>query len=81
TADSPGRLERLRQLVREAYGELTVEVLQAILADHQGDPGGICRHGAGGSHSVAGYIAQPAAGLFHVRRGHGCTGSWTTYEV
>ncbi|MFH1571122.1 MAG: C45 family peptidase, partial [Gemmatimonadota bacterium] len=47
TADSPGRLERLRQLVREAYGELTVEVLQAILADHQGDPGGICRHGAG----------------------------------
>lgn len=81
TADSPGRLERLRELVAQVYGEITVEALQAIMADHAGDPGAICRHGAGGTHSIAGYIAEPAAGRFHVRRGHGCTGTWTAYEV
>jgi len=80
-SDSPGRLERLTELVKRAWGEITVETLQAILADHTGDPGAICRHGAGGTHSIAGYIAEPAAGRFHVRRGHGCTGTWTSYEV
>jgi isopenicillin-N N-acyltransferase-like protein len=78
---SPERLRRLEELVAEAYGEITVEVLQALMADHVGDPGAICRHGAGGTHSIAGYIAEPAAGRFHVRRGHGCTGTWTAYEV
>jgi hypothetical protein len=55
--------------------------LKTILADHAGDPSGICRHGATGWHSISGYIAEPAKGLFHVRRGHGCLGTWQTYEV
>ena len=79
--DSCPRLERIRHLVRESWGRITADTMKVILADHDGDPGGICRHGEGGSHSVTGYIAEPAAGLFHVRRGHGCTGTWTAYEV
>jgi len=79
--DSVRRLERLRTLVEARWGELDVDAVKQILADHDGDPGGICRHGEGGSHSVCGYIAEPAAGLFHVRRGHGCLGTWTAYEV
>jgi len=79
--DSIRRLERLRILVKERWGELDVDALKQILADHDGDPGGICRHGEGNSHSICGYIAEPAAGLFHVRRGHGCLGTWTAYEV
>jgi len=78
---APARLERLQDLVREAWGDITVEAMKGVLADHEGDPGGICRHGTGGSHSVAGYIAEPAAQVFHVRRGHGCTGSWRAYQV
>ena len=70
-----------RHLVRESWGRITAETMKVVLADHEGDPGGICRHGESGSHSVTGYIAEPAAGLFHVRRGHGCTGTWTAYEV
>ena len=80
-ADSAPRLARLRALVEQHWGRLSVEVMKGILADHEGDPGGICRHGAGGSHSICGYIAEPAKGLFHVRRGHGCLGTWKAYEV
>ena len=80
-ADSRQRLERLTALVRQQWGTLSVEKLKAVLADHLGDPGAICRHGAQNSHSIAGYIAEPEKNLFHVRRGHGCTGTWTAYEV
>lgn len=79
--DSIHRLQRLRELVEERWGEIDVDTLQQIMADHQGDPGAICRHGEGGSHSICGYIAEPARNLFHVRRGHGCLGTWTAYEV
>jgi isopenicillin-N N-acyltransferase-like protein len=79
--DSFARLTRLRVLIKEHWGRITVETLKTILADHAGDPGGICRHGAAGWHSISGYIAEPAKGLFHVRRGHGCLGTWQSYEV
>ena len=42
---------------------------------------GYCGYIAGGTHSICGYIAEPEHNLLHVRRGHGCLGTWTTYEV
>ena len=80
-ADSCPRLDRMRALVRAEWGAITVASMQRILADHAGEPAAICRHGATGMHSISGYIAQPAQRLLHVRRGHGCLGTWTTYEV
>ncbi len=80
-ADSCPRLDRIRVLVQEHWGRITVDTMKTILADHEGDPAGICRHGAEGMHSTAGYVADPAAGVLHVRRGHGCLGTWTAYEV
>jgi len=80
-ADSVPRLARMRALIEENWGQITLETMKTILADHQGDPGGICRHGQGGMHSIVGYIAEPAKGLLHIRRGHGCLGTWHTYEV
>lgn len=79
--DSCPRLERMRTLLRAHWGTITVETMQALLADHDGDPAGICRHGERGMHSISGYIAEPAKGLLHVRRGHGCLGTWRAYEV
>jgi hypothetical protein len=32
-------------------------------------------------HSIAGYIAEPARGLLHIRCGHGCLGAWQSYQV
>lgn len=69
------------RLVGEACGEISVDALKVLMADHEGDPEAICRHGAGGTYSIAGYNAAAAAGRFHVRRGHGCTVTWTAYEV
>jgi isopenicillin-N N-acyltransferase-like protein len=80
-SDSCPRLERIRTLVTEAWGKIDVDTMKDILADHQGDPGGICRHGERGLHSISGYIAEPAKGILHVRRGHGCLGTWTAYRV
>ena len=81
--DSCPRLERIRKLVRSRWGTITVGTIKEILADHENDPGGICRHGAVEMHSVSGYIAEPGKRLLHVRRGHGCLGlgAWKAYEV
>ena len=67
--------------MQEQWGRITVDVMKEILADHAGDPAGICRHGAENMHSISGYIAEPTAGVLHVRRGHGCLGSWTAYPI
>ena len=79
--DSVPRLERFRELICKSWGKITVDTMKAILADHDGNPAGICRHGAANWHSVAGYIAEPAKGLLHVRRGYGCDGTWAAYAV
>ena len=82
-SSSKPRLERMRYLIKEQWGKITLDTMKAILADHEGDPAGICRHGGGYTHphSIVGYIAEPAKGLFHVRKGHGCIGTWQVYKV
>ncbi len=80
-ADSCPRLDRLNRLIHEQWGQITVEALKTMLTDHENDPGGICRHGAAGFHTISGYIAQPAERVLHVRRGHGCLGTWQAYTV
>ncbi len=81
TPDSVPRLDRIRGLVSESFGDVTIDTMKQILADHDGDPGAICRHGARGSYSVAGYIADATERILHVRRGFGCTGTWSDYSV
>ena len=78
--DSKPREDRMQALIRECRGDITVDTMKKILADHVGHPHGICRHGCD-MHSIAGYIAEPMNGRFHVRRGHGCLGHWEAYEV
>ena len=80
-ADSCPRLDRLQTLIQQHWGRITVDILKHILADHAHDPSGICRHGDSGMHTISGYIAEPSRGVLHVRRGHGCLGSWHRYEV
>lgn len=79
--DSAPRLQRVRELVRQHWGRITVDIMKEILADHEGEPGAICRHGAVNMHSISGYIAEPSTGVLHIRRGHGCAGRWTSYRV
>ena len=79
--DSFTRYQRMMALVKAHWGEITVDTLKGFLADHEGDPAGICRHGLRGMHTTSGHIAEPQKGLLHIRRGHGCLGSWETYRV
>jgi acyl-CoA:6-aminopenicillanic acid acyl transferase len=79
--DSQPRLARVQALVRKSWGSITVDTMKEILADHDGGASAICRHGGVRMHSVAGYIAEPAKGLLHVRCGHGCDGNWKSYRV
>ena len=65
-----------------------VATMKEILADHGGDGaiaeeggGYICRHGAENMDSICGYIAEVGQRKLHVRRGHGCTGTWTEYAL
>ena len=81
TLNSADRLARMRTLIKRQWGHVTADGLKTMLADHEGDPGGICRHGFRNSYSISGYVAEPEKGLLHVRRGLGCTGAWQTYEV
>ena len=43
-ADSFPRLERMRSLIREKFGSITVDDMKAFLSDHAGHPSSICRH-------------------------------------
>jgi hypothetical protein len=79
--ESCPRLERFEALVQGVWGRITVDRLKGFLADHEGDPAAICRHGANGMQSICGYIAEPAKGLFHVRRGLGCSGTWEAHRL
>jgi isopenicillin-N N-acyltransferase-like protein len=89
--DSFPRWERIRELVQEAYGRLTVETMQRILSDHANHPTSICRHSPARSlatsatdnvgKTVASLIAEPGRGRFHVCRGNPCENGYTTYDV
>jgi isopenicillin-N N-acyltransferase-like protein len=79
--DSAPRLTRVRELVEANWGRITAGTMKRILADHNGSPAAICRHGERNMISVSGYIAEPSKGLFHIRRGPGCEQNRTAYRV
>jgi len=82
--DSFARQERMAALLRNGRGGLTVTAAKAFLADHAGHPASICRHEESdgrGMSTVAGLVAEPAAGRLHVSWGPPCEGAWTCYTL
>lgn len=88
--DSFPRLERMRRLLAERFGNLTVDDMKRFLADHDGQPTSICRHPHSGpdhpsvsarGKTVASLIAEPATGTLHVSRGNPCLGEYETYQI
>lgn len=89
-ADSFPRLERIRGLIAEGFGRLTVAEMKRILSDHSGRPVSICRHPHSGhgdtilpasGKTVAALIAEPAQGRMHVARGNPCEMPFAVYEM
>jgi isopenicillin-N N-acyltransferase-like protein len=81
--DSFERLKRLRTLIKDGYGSITVEKVKQFLSDHENPPISICRHlneQNRGSKTVASLIAEPESGRFHVCVGNPCENEFQTYE-
>jgi len=88
--DSLPRLERMRTLIQEKLGSITVADMQRILADHDGAPVSICRHPHHGygdqvlpasGCTVAAIIAEPDRGIFHVAAGNPCETSFLPFRL
>lgn len=88
--DSFPRLERMRSLIHEKFGSITVEDVKQFLSDHDGHPVGICRHPHEGygdailpasGHTAAAMIAEPASGKFHVVCGNPCENAFLPFEL
>jgi len=88
--DSFPRFTRMRELLAERFGRLTVEDLKRSLADHEGHPTSICRHPHSGpdhpsvsarGRTTASLIAEPTSGQLHVSRGNPCQSGYTTYRL
>jgi isopenicillin-N N-acyltransferase like protein len=84
-ADSLFRLQRVRRLARETPNA-DVEDWKRILADHAGDPAGICCHPDPGAHpldqwtTAVGAIFEPALRRVHLSVGNPCGGAWLTRD-
>jgi isopenicillin-N N-acyltransferase-like protein len=88
--DSFPRLQRIRQLIGDKLGTISVADMERILADHQGHPTSVCRHPHQGpdhpsvsarGRTVASLIAEPMAGRLHVSRGNPCQFAYQTYRL
>jgi hypothetical protein len=83
--DSPHRLDRLQQMMSAAPGPADgdpVAAVRTMLADHDGHPAGICRHGGSQNlHTRASVIFEPSKATMHVAYGNPCTTPYQTYAV
>ncbi len=80
-----GRQARLEALIGEARGSVDARALMRMLADHEGAPHGICRHGAPimGDEAVTAmsYIAAPKEAGAWVVKGTPCNGEYGFHSV
>jgi len=82
--DSFERLNRLRTLIKNEYGSITVESVKGFLRDHENPPISICRHlneQNPNSKTVASMITEPESGRFHVCVGNPCENEFQTYDI
>ncbi len=80
--DSAPRLTRMRHLLQEAHGRISVETIKRCLRDHAGEPAAICRHEvARPMATIASIIAEPDQGRLHVARGNPCQNEYVAYTV
>lgn len=83
--DSPARVERIRALINDHYGQITPELMMRLMSDHDKYPGSICRHAEPGqppataSETLAAYVMIPREGIMHICRGNPCQYDFEKY--
>jgi isopenicillin-N N-acyltransferase-like protein len=79
------RQARVERLVNAAWGTLTVERLQAIMADHSNYPGSVCKHHTPESDldygTIGSVVIDSAARALWACAGNPCRGEWREVRV
>lgn len=75
------RSQRLTEVIRTNYGQVTVETMKAALSDHASTPATICGHDPGYLTTVASLIAEPDEGRMCVSYGNPCAAGYTVYSL
>lgn len=82
--DSYYRLDRIRSLMGEHYGNINIEIVKKILADHEQNPNSICRHVNPtvpiSSSTLASFIMVPEEGAIYIAAGNPCEYEYVRYE-
>lgn len=79
-ANSIFRYNRAMRLLRENYGELSLERFKTLLADHAGYPTSICKHGTE-TVTVFSIIIQPESRRALIGRGRACETEYFEYQL
>lgn len=82
--DTLQRHECMETMMQERRGVLNADAMKAILSDHTGHPGSICRHHQPGNlapvKTIYSVICEPDAGRIHLRLGNPCQGPYQVFE-
>tara|TARA_B100000586_G_C19794285_1_gene295373 strand:- start:259 stop:477 length:219 start_codon:yes stop_codon:yes gene_type:complete len=70
----------MKYLIKNIYGNISLNNIKNILADHFNFPSSICRHGADSMDTISGYIAAPENKTIYIRKGFGCEMNWQSYS-
>jgi isopenicillin-N N-acyltransferase-like protein len=82
--DSYIRIQRLKRLMEEHYGELTVEMMAGFLTDHTDYPRSICKHTdlqVQLGETLAAEIMVPEEGVMYATRGQPCKYEFVEYKL
>jgi isopenicillin-N N-acyltransferase-like protein len=79
-SNSVTRYNRAMRLLREHYGQLTVDRFKQLLADHAGYPTSICKHGVE-IVTVFSIIVQPEYLRAWIGRGKACETEYIEYQL
>lgn len=76
------RYDRIRSLMYQDYGRITLPTAMQVLADHEHHPFSICRHDETGSYpstTLASFIMVPTEGTIYIASGHPCEHEYVRY--
>jgi isopenicillin-N N-acyltransferase-like protein len=82
--DSYIRLQRIKKLIDERYGELTPEIMMEFLSDHTDYPRSICKHADKGvnlGETIAAIIIVPEDGVMYIAYGQPCKYEFVKYQL
>lgn len=82
--DSPIRLRRMEELLRENLRKITPHDLKVFLSDHLNHPFSICRHSDNtpkAMKTILSVIFEPERGILHAAKGNPCENSYFIYEL